>query len=125
MNSIHFPPAASPIDLECHIQAERITKILDEAIYKTKLAVCLPILVPEFLTLSSILSSQHMEELVFVFDQYDNPLFSTSLMNISAMEDIKAVSLSIGYVPDSSLILILYVSLIGNIDVKILYLVVV
>lgn len=83
--------AASPIDLECHIQAERITKILDEAVYKTKLALCLPNLVQEYRTLNSILSSQHMEDLVFIFEQYDNPLFTTSLLNMAAMEDVKAV----------------------------------
>ncbi|OWR50654.1 hypothetical protein KGM_207855 [Danaus plexippus plexippus] len=87
--------AASPIDLECHIQAERITKILDEAIYKTKLAICLPNLVQEYRTLSSILSPQHMEDLVFIFEQYDNPLFSTSLLNMAAMEDIKAGDVSL------------------------------
>ncbi|XP_072949440.1 dynein regulatory complex protein 10-like [Epargyreus clarus] len=87
--------AASPIDLECHIQAERITKILDEAIYKTKLALCLPNLVQEYRTLSSILSGQHMEDLIFIFEQYDNPLFSTSLLNMAAMEDIKAGDMSL------------------------------
>ncbi|CAH2095989.1 unnamed protein product [Euphydryas editha] len=87
--------AASPIDLECHIQAERITKILDEAVYKTKLALCLPNLVQEYRTLSSILSSQHMEDLVFIFEQYDNPLFSTSLLNMAAMEDVKAGDVSL------------------------------
>ncbi|XP_045498644.1 dynein regulatory complex protein 10-like isoform X1 [Colias croceus] len=87
--------AASPIDLECHIQAERITKILDEAIYKTKLAICLPNLVQEYRTLNSILSSQHMEDLIFIFEQYDNPLFSTSLLNMAAMEDIKAGDVSL------------------------------
>ncbi|XP_063825747.1 dynein regulatory complex protein 10-like [Ostrinia nubilalis] len=87
--------AASPIDLECHIQAERITKILDEAIYKTKLAICLPNLVQEYKTLSSILSSQHMDDLIFIFEQYDNPLFSTSLLNMAAMEDIKGGDVSL------------------------------
>ncbi|RVE50930.1 hypothetical protein evm_004497 [Chilo suppressalis] len=86
--------AASPIDLECHIQAERITKILDEAVYKTKLAICLPKLVQEYDTLSSILSAHHMDDLIFIFEQYDNPLFSTSLLNMAAMEDIKAGDLS-------------------------------
>ncbi|CAH0715359.1 unnamed protein product, partial [Brenthis ino] len=87
--------AASPIDLECHIQAERITKILDEAVYKTKLALCLPNLVQEYRTLSSILSPQHMEDLIFIFEQYDNPLFSASLLNMAAMEDIKAGDVSL------------------------------
>ncbi|XP_046965985.1 dynein regulatory complex protein 10-like isoform X1 [Vanessa cardui] len=87
--------AASPIDLECHIQAERITKILDGAVYKTKLAICLPNLVQEYRTLCSILSSQHMEDLVFIFEQYDNPLFSSSLLNMAAMEDIKAGDISL------------------------------
>ncbi|XP_060803418.1 dynein regulatory complex protein 10-like [Amyelois transitella] len=82
--------AASPIDLECHIQAERITKILDEAVYKTKLAICLPALVEEYKTLDSILSANSMEDLTFIFEQYDNPLFSTSLLNMAAMEDIQA-----------------------------------
>lgn len=84
--------AASPIDLECHIQAERITKLLDEAIYKIKLSICLPRLVHEFKTLNSTLTVQHLEDLVFIFEQYENPLFSTSLLNIGAMEDIKGVS---------------------------------
>ncbi|XP_047533482.1 dynein regulatory complex protein 10-like [Vanessa atalanta] len=87
--------AASPIDLECHIQAERITKILDGAVYKTKLALCLPNLVQEYRTLNSILSPQHMEDLVFIFEQYDNPLFSTSLLNMAAMEDIKTGDISL------------------------------
>ncbi|XP_064072773.1 dynein regulatory complex protein 10-like isoform X1 [Vanessa tameamea] len=87
--------AASPIDLECHIQAERITKILDGAVYKTKLALCLPNLVQEYRTLSSILSSQHMEDLVFIFEQYDNPLFSSSLLNMAAMEDIQSGDISL------------------------------
>ncbi|KAL0882959.1 hypothetical protein ABMA27_016452 [Loxostege sticticalis] len=87
--------AASPIDLECHIQAERITKILDEAIYKTKLAICLPNLVQEYKTLSSILTPQHMDDLIFIFEQYDNPLFSTSLLNMAAMEDIKGGDVSL------------------------------
>ncbi|CAK1551255.1 unnamed protein product [Leptosia nina] len=87
--------SASPIDLECHIQAERITKILDETIYKTKMALCLPRLVQEYKTLDSILSKQHMEDLVFIFEQYDNPLFSTSLLNLDAMEDIKAGDVSL------------------------------
>ncbi|XP_047503935.1 dynein regulatory complex protein 10-like isoform X1 [Pieris napi] len=87
--------SASPIDLECHIQAERITKILDETIYKTKMALCLPHLVQEYKTLSSILSNQHMEDLVFIFEQYDNPLFSTSLLNLDALEDIKAGDVSL------------------------------
>ncbi|XP_059052189.1 dynein regulatory complex protein 10-like [Achroia grisella] len=86
---------SSPIDLECHIQAERITKILDEAIYKTKLALCLPNLVQEYRTLSSVLSRQHMDDLVFIFEQYDNPLFSTSLLNMAAMEDMKAGDVSL------------------------------
>ncbi|VVC91268.1 unnamed protein product [Leptidea sinapis] len=87
--------SASPIDLECHIQAERITKILDEAIYKTKLAICLPIFVQEYRTLSSILKVEHMDDLTFIFEQYDNPLFSTSLLNVAAMEDIKAGDISL------------------------------
>ncbi|XP_045772440.1 dynein regulatory complex protein 10-like [Maniola jurtina] len=87
--------AASPIDLECHIQAERITKILDEAVYKTKLALCLPNLVQEYRTLSSILTPQHMDDLIFIFEQYDNPLFSTSLLNMAAMEDIKGGDVSL------------------------------
>lgn len=33
-----------------------------------------------------------MDDLVFIFEQYDNPLFSSSLLNMAAMEDIKAVS---------------------------------
>ncbi|KAM3965362.1 dynein regulatory complex protein 10 [Aphomia sociella] len=87
--------AASPIDLECHIQAERITKMLDEAIYKTKLALCLPNLVQEYRTLSSVLSRQHMDDLIFIFEQYDNPLVSTSLLNMAAMEDVKAGDVSL------------------------------
>ncbi|CAH4028316.1 unnamed protein product [Pieris brassicae] len=87
--------SASPIDLECHIQAERITKILEETIYKTKMALCLPHFVQEYKTLSSILSNQHMEDLVFIFEQYDNPLFSTSLLNLDALEDIKAGDVSL------------------------------
>ncbi|XP_052753336.1 dynein regulatory complex protein 10-like [Galleria mellonella] len=86
---------ASPIDLECHIQTERITKILDEAIYKTKLALCLPKLVQEYRTLTSVLSRQHMDDLTFIFEQYDNPLFSTSLLNMAAMEDLKAGDISL------------------------------
>ncbi|XP_075977989.1 dynein regulatory complex protein 10-like [Anticarsia gemmatalis] len=87
--------AASPIDLECHIQCERITKILDEAIYKCKLSICLPDLVQEFKTLSSVLSSMHMDDLIFIFDQYDNPLFSASVLNMATMEDLKAGDLSL------------------------------
>ncbi|XP_039753551.1 dynein regulatory complex protein 10-like [Pararge aegeria] len=86
---------ASPIDLECHIQAERITKILDEAVYKTKLALCLSNLVQEYRTLSSILTTQHMDDLIFIFEQYDNPLFSTSLLNMAAMDDIKGGDVSL------------------------------
>ncbi|CAH2237407.1 jg11262 [Pararge aegeria aegeria] len=88
--------AASPIDLECHIQAERITKILDEAVYKTKLALCLSNLVQEYRTLSSILTTQHMDDLIFIFEQYDNPLFSTSLLNMAAMDDIKGTKVAPG-----------------------------
>ncbi|KOB79010.1 Uncharacterized protein OBRU01_00346 [Operophtera brumata] len=55
--------AASPVDLECQIQAERITKLLDEVIYKTKLSICLPKLVHEFNILSSILSPHHLDDL--------------------------------------------------------------
>ncbi|XP_073956259.1 dynein regulatory complex protein 10-like [Choristoneura fumiferana] len=80
----------SPIDLEALIQTERITKILDECVYKTRLAICLPELVKEFNTLSSILSSENMDDLVFIFEQYDNPLVSSSLLNMDAMEEIKA-----------------------------------
>lgn len=71
---------------------ERITKILDEAIYKCKLAICLPDLVAEYKTLSSVLSTTHMDDLIFIFDQYDNPLFSASVLNMAAIEDLKAVS---------------------------------
>lgn len=84
-------PAASPIDLECHIQCERITKILDEAIYKCKLSICLPELVQEYRTLNRVLSPMHMDDLIFIFEQYDNPLFSASLLNMAVMEDLKAV----------------------------------
>ncbi|KAJ0176474.1 hypothetical protein K1T71_007653 [Dendrolimus kikuchii] len=87
--------AASPVDLECHIQAERITKILDEAIYKIKLSLCIPELVQEYRTLNSVLSPQHMDDLIFIFEQYDNPLFSSSLLNIAAMDDIKAGDVSL------------------------------
>ncbi|XP_063536037.1 dynein regulatory complex protein 10-like [Cydia strobilella] len=80
----------SPVDLEALIQTERITKILDECVYKTKLAICLPNLVKEFHTLSSILSSQNMDDLVFIFEQYDKPLFSNSFLNMEALEDIKS-----------------------------------
>ncbi|KAG6444556.1 dynein regulatory complex protein 10 [Manduca sexta] len=86
--------AASPVDLECHIQAERITKILDEALYKVKLSLCLPLLVQEYKTLNSVLTIQHMDDLIFIFEQYDNPLFSASLLNMAAMEDIKAGDVS-------------------------------
>lgn len=94
-SSSYFVLAASPIDLECHIQCERITKILNEAIYKCKLAICLPDLVAEYKTLSSVLSTEHMDDLIFIFDQYDNPLFSASVLNMATMEDLKAVSLKI------------------------------
>ncbi|KAL4716693.1 hypothetical protein ACJJTC_004812 [Scirpophaga incertulas] len=87
--------ATSPIDLECHIQAERITKILDEVLYKTKLALCLPGLVQEYRTLSSLLSKQHMDDLEFIFEQYDSPLCSTSLLNTAALDDIKAGDVSL------------------------------
>ncbi|XP_004927371.1 dynein regulatory complex protein 10 [Bombyx mori] len=87
--------SASPIDLECHIQTERITKILDEAIYKIKLSLCLPHFVQEYKTLSSVLSDQHMDDLIFIFEQYDNPLFSDSLMNVTVMEDLKAGDVSL------------------------------
>ncbi|KAJ2949256.1 hypothetical protein O0L34_g6209 [Tuta absoluta] len=87
--------AASPIDLECHIQQERITKILDEAIYMTKLAICLPKMVQNYRVLSSRLTPQHMDDLIFIFEQYDNPLFSASLLNMAAMDDIKAGDVSL------------------------------
>uniref|UniRef100_A0A2H1V0I2 Dynein regulatory complex protein 10 n=1 Tax=Spodoptera frugiperda TaxID=7108 RepID=A0A2H1V0I2_SPOFR len=87
--------AASPIDLECHIQCERITKILDDAIYKCKLCLCLPELVQEYRTLYSLLSPPHMDDLTFIFEQYDNPLFSASLLNMAVMEDLKAGDLSL------------------------------
>ncbi|XP_047991100.1 dynein regulatory complex protein 10-like isoform X2 [Leguminivora glycinivorella] len=80
----------SPVDLEAIIQTERITKILDECVYKTKLAICLPNLVKEFHTLSSILSSQNMDDLVFIFEQYDKPVYSNSFINMEALEDIKS-----------------------------------
>ncbi|XP_063383780.1 uncharacterized protein LOC134670048 [Cydia fagiglandana] len=80
----------SPVDLEALIQTERITKILDECVYKTKLAICLPNLVKEFHTLSSVLSSQNMDDLVFIFEQYDKPLFSNSFLNVEALEEIKS-----------------------------------
>ncbi|CAH2048761.1 unnamed protein product, partial [Iphiclides podalirius] len=99
----------SPIDLECHIQAERITKILDEAIYKTRLAVCLPNLVKEYRTLSSILSSQHMDDLVLIFEQYDSPLFSTSILNLAAMDDLKNGDISLKNRLNPELGLLLYI----------------
>ncbi|KAJ8722235.1 hypothetical protein PYW08_004637 [Mythimna loreyi] len=86
---------ASPIDLECHIQCERITKILDDAIYKCKLAICLADLVQEYQLLNSVLSPMHMDDLIFIFEQYDNPLFSASLLNMAVMEDLKAGDLSL------------------------------
>ncbi|KAJ8731206.1 hypothetical protein PYW07_004370 [Mythimna separata] len=86
---------ASPIDLECHIQCERITKILDDAIYKCKLSICLADLVQEYQLLNSVLSPMHMDDLMFIFEQYDNPLFSASLLNMAVMEDLKAGDLSL------------------------------
>lgn len=83
--------AASPIDLECHIQAERITKTLTGAIYKTSLALCLPVLVRERNILTSTLTRQHFDEILMIVEQYDNPLFSISLLNVSAMDDIQNV----------------------------------
>ncbi|XP_063624215.1 dynein regulatory complex protein 10-like [Cydia splendana] len=80
----------SPVDLEALIQTERITKILDECVYKTKLAICLPNLVKDFQILSSILSSQNMDDLVFIFEQYDKPLLSNSFLNMEALEEIKS-----------------------------------
>ncbi|XP_026738721.1 dynein regulatory complex protein 10-like [Trichoplusia ni] len=87
--------SASPIDLECHIQCERITKILDEAIYKAKLSICLPELVKEYRLLNKVLSPPHMDDLIFIFEQYDNPLFSASLLNMAVMDDLKAGDLSL------------------------------
>ncbi|CAH0585552.1 unnamed protein product [Chrysodeixis includens] len=87
--------AASPIDLECHIQCERITKILDEAIYKSKLAICLPELVKEYRLLHKVLSRPHMDDLIFIFEQYDNPLFSASLLNMAVMDDLKGGDVSL------------------------------
>ncbi|XP_013145357.1 PREDICTED: uncharacterized protein LOC106108648 [Papilio polytes] len=101
--------AASPIDLECKIQAERITKILDETIKKTKLAICLPGLVKEYRTLNSILSNQHMDDLLLIFDQYDSPLFSTSLLNMGAFEDLKAGDVSLKNRLNPELGLLLYI----------------
>ncbi|XP_013170295.1 PREDICTED: uncharacterized protein LOC106119711 [Papilio xuthus] len=101
--------AASPIDLECKIQAERITKILDESINKTKLAICLPGLVKEYRTLNSILSNQHMDDLLLIFDQYDSPLFSTSLLNMGAFEDLKAGDVSLKNRLNPELGLLLYI----------------
>ncbi|CAG5045262.1 unnamed protein product [Parnassius apollo] len=99
----------SPIDLECHIQAERITKILNEAIYKTKLAICLPNLVKEYRTLSTIISDEHMDDLVLIFEQYDSPLLSTSLLNMAAMEDLKAGDISLKNRLNPELGLLLYI----------------
>ncbi|KAH9627931.1 hypothetical protein HF086_015375, partial [Spodoptera exigua] len=90
INKITNVPAASPIDLECHIQCERITKILDDAIYKCKLSLCLPELVQDYRILYNLLTPPHMDDLTFIFEQYDNPLFSASLMNVAVMEDLKA-----------------------------------
>ncbi|XP_073956036.1 dynein regulatory complex protein 10-like isoform X2 [Choristoneura fumiferana] len=87
--------AASPIDLECHIQAERITKILTEAIYKTSLALCLPVLVRDRKILASTLTRQHLDEILMIHEQYDNPLFSISLLNVSAMDDIQNGDMSL------------------------------
>ncbi|KAF9423888.1 hypothetical protein HW555_000946 [Spodoptera exigua] len=87
--------AASPIDLECHIQCERITKILDDAIYKCKLSLCLPELVQDYRILYNLLTPPHMDDLTFIFEQYDNPLFSASLMNVAVMEDLKAGDLTL------------------------------
>ncbi|KAG7308454.1 hypothetical protein JYU34_005661 [Plutella xylostella] len=87
--------SASPIDLECYIQAERISKILGEAIFKTKLALCIPHLVQDFKNLSAILSAQDMEELIFIFEQYENPRFSGTAINAAALEDIKSGVLSV------------------------------
>ena len=87
-----FVPAASPIDLECHIQCERISKILDDAIYKCKLSICLADLVQEYRLLNSVLSPTHMDDLVFIFEQYDNPLVSASLLDVAVLEELKAVS---------------------------------
>ncbi|XP_022813977.1 IQ domain-containing protein D-like [Spodoptera litura] len=87
--------AASPIDLECHIQCERITKIMDDAIYKCKLCLSLPELVQEYRTLYNLLTPPHMDDLTFIFEQYDNPLFSASLLNMAVMEDLKAGDLSL------------------------------
>ncbi|XP_048478442.1 dynein regulatory complex protein 10 [Plutella xylostella] len=87
--------SASPIDLECYIQAERISKILGEAIFKTKLALCIPHLVQDFKNLSAILSAQDMEELIFIFEQYENPRFSGTAINAEALEDIKSGVMSL------------------------------
>lgn len=65
---------------------------MDEAIYKTKLSICLPKLVQDYQLLTSILTPYHMDDLIFIFEQYDNPLFSASLLNMAAMEDLKSVS---------------------------------
>ncbi|CAH1638348.1 unnamed protein product [Spodoptera littoralis] len=81
--------AASPIDLECHIQSERITKIMDDAIYKCKLCLSLPELVQEYRTLYNLLTPPHMDDLTFIFEQYDNPLFSASLLNMAGDLSLK------------------------------------
>ncbi|GBP46504.1 Dynein regulatory complex protein 10 [Eumeta japonica] len=84
----------SPIDMECKIQAERITKILDETVYKTKLAICIPYLVREYSILSKILTDEDVENLLYIFDLYDNPMTCASLMDATVLEEIKEGNLS-------------------------------
>ncbi|XP_063624216.1 dynein regulatory complex protein 10-like [Cydia splendana] len=91
----------SPIDMECNIQTERITKCLDKLVYQTKLALCIPALMRDKI-LTNILPATDLQEVVFIFYQYDDS-FSNSCMNMNAIEDVQAGDMSLKHRVNSDL----------------------
>ncbi|XP_061716406.1 dynein regulatory complex protein 10-like isoform X2 [Cydia pomonella] len=85
---------SSPIDMECHIQTERITKCLDKLVYQTKLALCIPALMRDKI-LAEILTSKDLDDFEFIIFQYEDPLSSNSCMNMIAIEDMQAGDMSL------------------------------
>ncbi|XP_063536038.1 dynein regulatory complex protein 10-like [Cydia strobilella] len=85
---------SSPMDMECNIQTERITKCLDKLVYQTKLALCIPALMRDKI-LADILTSRDLDDVEFIILQYDDPFSSNSCMNMIAIGDIEAGDMSL------------------------------
>ncbi|XP_063383558.1 dynein regulatory complex protein 10-like [Cydia fagiglandana] len=94
---------SSPIDMECNIQTERITKSLDKLVYRTKLSLCIPALMRDKI-LTNILSSRYFQDAAFIIFQYvgDNA-FSKSCINMNAVKDVQAGNMSLKHRVNSDL----------------------